>query len=95
MISDKSFTSANRFDKENPLFCDLSEGTKYALNAPGKDWNRDLSMPKVLIWRKEGCKNKKPDFWVCVTKLKHIDKPVLDVITYKSYSKNSISNLYG
>ena len=68
MISDRSFTSANRFDKENPLFCDLSEGTKYALNAPGKDWNRDLSMPKVLIWRKEEFKNKKTILFVsCIT----------------------------
>lgn len=42
-------TSANFFEKENPLFGVLSDGTKYVLNAPGKDWNRDLSMPRVLI----------------------------------------------
>lgn len=46
-------TSANRFEKENPLFLDLSEGTKYVLNAPGKDWNLDLSIPRVRICMKE------------------------------------------
>lgn len=72
-----SFTSANRFDKENPLFCDLSEGTKHVLNAPGKDWKRDLSIPKVLIWRKDECEKRKPmTFCACVTKLKNINKPV-------------------
>lgn len=33
----KKATSAKRFEKENPLFRDLSDGTKYVLNAPGKD----------------------------------------------------------
>lgn len=50
---DKGVTSANFFDKENPLFLVLSEGTKHELKAPGKDWNRCLSMPKVRI-----CKNR-------------------------------------
>lgn len=42
-------TSAKRFEKENPRFGVLSEGTKYVLNAPGKDWNLDLSMTRVRI----------------------------------------------
>ena len=51
-----SATSAKRLDKENLFFCDLSEGTRYVLNAPGKDWNLDLSMPRVRI-----CKKRKED----------------------------------
>ena len=45
----KEATSAKRLEKENPLFLDLSEGTRYVLNAPGKDWNLDLSIPNVRI----------------------------------------------
>lgn len=48
-----SQTSAKRFEKENPLFCDLFEGTKYVLKAPGRDWKRDLSMPNVRIYDKK------------------------------------------
>lgn len=36
-IKIKRATSAKRFENENPLFRDLSDGTKYVLNAPGKD----------------------------------------------------------
>lgn len=52
-------TSAKRFERENPLLLVLSEGTKYALNAPGKDWNRDLSMPRVRICEKSMNMNQK------------------------------------
>lgn len=45
-------TSANLFDKENPLLLVLSEGTRNVLNAPGNDWNLDLSIPSVRIWKK-------------------------------------------
>lgn len=45
-------TSANCFEKENLPFC-LFEGTKYVLNAPGNDWNRDLSMLIVRICGKQ------------------------------------------
>lgn len=55
----KKATSAKRFEKENPLFRDLSDGTKYVLNAPGKDWNLDLSIPKVRIcsWKSNQIKS--------------------------------------
>lgn len=44
-------TSEKRFEKENPLLrVFFSDGTKYVLKAPGKEWNRDLSMPRVRIY---------------------------------------------
>lgn len=47
-------TSAKRFESENRLFLLLSDGTKYVLKAPGKEWKRDLSIPNVRIWYIEG-----------------------------------------
>lgn len=55
-------TSANLFEKEKPFFCVLSEGTKYVLNAPGKDWNRDLSIPRVRICNKNEKEEKRTEF---------------------------------
>lgn len=49
-------TSAKRFESEKRLFLPLSDGTKYVLKAPGKEWNRDLSIPSVRIWYIE-CNN--------------------------------------
>lgn len=46
-------TSAKRLEKEDPLFRDLLEGTKYVLNALGKAWKRDLNMPKVRIYKNQ------------------------------------------
>ena len=45
-------TSTKRLDRENPFFL-VSEGTKFALNAPGIDWKRDLSMIRVRICEKK------------------------------------------
>lgn len=45
-----SGTSAKRFESEKRLFRLLSDGTKNVLKAPGKEWNRDLSIPNVRIW---------------------------------------------
>lgn len=42
-------TCTKCLERENPFFLILSVGTKFALNAPGIDWKRDLSMSRVRI----------------------------------------------
>ena len=42
-------TFAKLFDKENPFVLGLFDGTKYVLNAPGKDWNLNFSFSTSVI----------------------------------------------
>lgn len=59
MIQNDVQTSSNLREKVafNPfflVFSFFSTGIKHALKAPGSDWNRDLSIPSVRIWKEKG-----------------------------------------
>lgn len=58
MIQNDDQTSSNLREKVafNPfflVFSFFSTGIKHALKAPGSDWNRDLNIPSVRIWKEK------------------------------------------